>query len=165
MTLTLPFLEASDVAPNLALRHEVELLEVAMRGPEVWRGRGRVEVLDEPGSFRVVCDCTSEPTELARVEGAEATLWSWHLRHAWGGTAHLCGGCGGRYAYSGLIGPGEPGALDVVDAKRIDTSSGRYSPLSRIQAHLLDVALERDDAVWLSSVDLISEAKLLEQPT
>lgn len=131
------------------------------------RGRGRVEPLTPSGTFvlegerfgtgpgfRVVCLCQDEPIELARVENAAETLWSWNLRHAWGGRTHTCPACKATYAYSGSTkGVGTP---DVVDLARIEPE--RTTRLSRLQSAFLDVALERDDAIWEVGARLIREA-------
>lgn len=103
------------------------------------RGAARVEALGSPGSFRVVC-CQ----ELLRVEGADASLWSYHLRHAWGGLIQTCRGCGASYALSGHA--RAYGLPDVVDLARLDSPG--ISPLTPLQAHLLDVALRAEDAIW-----------------
>lgn len=99
----------------------------------------------EKGNFRVLC-CGRI---LFDVQEAAAGLWSYHLRHAWGGMGFTCRDCRHTYVLSGtMLGVGSP---DVVDLARLDHS--RLRPLTALQTHLLDVALERDEACWLRSMD------------
>lgn len=49
----------------------------------------------------------------------------------------------------------------MVDLGRVPEGT---SPLSPLQTHLLDVCLERDDAIWEASVDLIRAADEADQP-
>ena len=150
-------LSAFDIQPELRWRREVELRDLEQRSRDPERGGGRVESLGEPGSFRVTC-CE---VELFRAEGAAETLWSYHLRHAWGGTAHHCPRCAHVYAYAGLVSDPQAGAIDVVDLGAVDVSSPRYLELDAIECHLLDTALERDHAVWLRSIDDVRQAQTL----
>lgn len=116
------------------------------------RGLGRLEALETPGSFRVVCGCSE--VELRRVEGAAETLWSYHLRHARGGLHMTCPACGAVYALAGRVeGRGLP---DVVDLARVDLE--RCSALPRWALLLFDVANQRDDAVWERSAEAIRQA-------
>ena len=97
--------------------------------------------------------------ECYRVEEAAAGLWSYHLRHAWGGMAFTCPECGRTYALAGLTrGHGAP---SLVDLARVPEN---VTPLSPLQTHLLDVCLARDDALWEKSMDLMRAADEADQP-
>lgn len=97
--------------------------------------------------------------ELYRVEEAAGGLWSYHLRHAWGGLHWTCDGCSRTYALAGLArGFGAP---SMVDLARVPEGT---TPLSPLQAHLLDVCLGREAAIWEKSVDLIRAASEEDRP-
>lgn len=129
------------------------MLEATPRTATASRSRSSLESWGD--GFVVSC-CGHE---CYRVEEAAAGLWSYHLRHAWGGMSFTCPTCGRTCALAGLTrGHGAP---SLVDLARIPEGT---TPLSPLQAHLLDVCLARDDALWEKSMDLVRVAEEADQP-
>lgn len=128
----------------------------AVPAPKVTRlGQGAIRPLSSPGSFVVTC-CGHH---MMRVEGAAETFMSYHLRHAWGGLFQHCPTCQTVYALAGDLttGNGLPTLADVSSEDRIDWS--RTERLTETETTLLDVALERDDALWERSAEAIRRAR------
>lgn len=105
--------------------------------------------------WRALCDCSGEPRELVAVEGAERGLWSWHLRHALGGTVMACPDCGERAALAGAVVEGH-GLLDLI--READLPDTPHVTLTPLQARTLDVSLAAEDMLAERARELAQEA-------
>tara|TARA_R110002072_G_scaffold35076_2_gene104150 strand:- start:3174 stop:4055 length:882 start_codon:yes stop_codon:yes gene_type:complete len=133
-------------------------LETGEARPSDQRGRGRVVQHDRSG-FVVICLCQPEGVGLFCAENVRADFLSWNAKHALGGWHVDCRSCGARYTLSGAVeGVGAP---DVIDLAKIDPE--RCERMDALEAHVLDLANERDEVLWERSARSIRTLRHLER--